>query len=221
MNMSSPSTETIPPIDLFAGLEIILGNEPSTNAASSSEILIGILATTFKQQNQTIGPDYEPNSVFEAILFMPLLMFQATWVNPYNTMSLDQIGTNLPDENHVSIDLAQSFSRVVIPHWVAAVYTVMSISVYLWCLGGMFAALFILTPPTTQFEQIDFASRLVVNKNDNAFVETLAQLSVGTKDETRKRLQDKGLTIRDIRTGIQGDGNKEIPYVKIWGLTMT
>ena len=97
----------------------------------------------------------------------------------------------------------------------------MSISVYLWCLGGMFAALFVLTPPTTQFEQIDFASRVAVNKNDNTLVDLLAQLSVGAKDETRKQLQDKGLTISDIRTGIQGDENKEPPSVKIWGLVMT
>lgn len=204
MNVSAPTTEIIAPSDFFLSFEAIFGVDNSnpassenTNLFSANTILITVLQETFSITSKTPS-EPELLSAFRGLLATPLLLFQPTWLNPNFNVSTDAFETALPPELYVDVDLSQSFKRLTIPKWTWIVYTVISLSIYVWCVAGMVVSLFVITPPTTAFEAIDFASRIVSNNEDNSFVKSLTELSIGSEDMTRRILQDKAVFVREV-----------------------
>ena len=58
-------------------------------------------------------------------------------------------------------------------------------------------AQFTLCPDFTR-HPVDFASRVVSNKENATFAKTLASTSVGDTDVVREKLEDKALFVRDL-----------------------
>jgi len=213
-NVSAPTTEIIAPSDFFLAFETIFGLDSSypetqydIDPFSANVILIDVLEVSFSRSTE------DPSgavalSLFRGILATPLLLFQPTYLNPNLNFSSEALPIGLAPELYVAVDLSQSFQRLIIPKWAWIVYVTISGSIYLCCVGGMVAALFVKTPPTTPFEVVDFASRVVSHDEERAF----AELSTGREDTTRRKLQDKAVLVS--RDGLSsGDRGRKGPDI--------
>lgn len=204
MNVSAPTAETIAPADLFAAFETTFGVDSSNPASqyaidpsASNEILLGILATTF-QVTSTNPTARSAASSLRGLLASFLLYFQLSWNNPSFNYTSGVLQAGLPPELYVDAALTRSVQRLTVPKWTWIVYVVISLGVYLWCVGGMVFTLFVKLPPkSTPFEPLDFASAIVLNGGDNSFVKLLLEVSKG-KNTTRSILQDKSIFVREV-----------------------
>lgn len=219
-NISSPTTEIIAPSDFFLSFETIFGLDSSypesqydIDPFSANAVLIDVLEQSFSRSSE------DPSgavalSLFRGILATPLVLFQPTYLNPNFNFSSDAPPIGLPPELYVAVDLSESFQRLMIPKWTWIVYAAISLSIYLWCVGGMVGAIFVKVPPKTPFEVIDFASRIVSPDEENAFANKQAELSIGRSSTTRRKLQDTAVVVS--REGLSsGDGGWKGPQIKL------
>lgn len=209
-NLSTPSAERITASDLFDGLEVMFGFDISHGSqaldiSSSNSELLMTLAATFSALSQMPYPQASGISVggqaytyFVAILTMPVLLFQPTWVNPYYNITPLEPEAGLPPDLYISVDLSKQIVRAIIPKWTVIVYLIVSLAVYFWCIGGMFLSSFIQTPPSTPFELIDFSSRVVSNHDETSLSQLLAETWSGNSDTIREKLEGSGLYLRNV-----------------------
>lgn len=165
-NLALPlSDQVIAPSDLFSALDKFFSTDTSStfglpNPNTTNVSFLMFLCSYFITAGETLT-GVEATAYLQSILAMPLLLFQANWLNPNLVAAPDHPAKGLPPALYVSANLAKSAVRAFIPRWTVIVYTVVSVSTYFWCIGGMCFALFVQGPPTTSFELIDFASRVV------------------------------------------------------------
>ena len=216
-NLTNPSVETIAPTDLFSGLEIFFGGDISTttelNPDSVNVALLELLAQGFvgaatlpKQYGPLASetlPSGEAYPMFWAILTLPLLLFQTNFFAP--NVAATQPEPNYPSELYVSVEILDATVRAVIPQWTFILYLIASSTVYFWCVGGMYFALYVQGPPFTPFEIIDFASRIVSNHGNNSISKFLDETWDGNTNSICRKLQDKNMFLRNVRFPENGE----------------
>src|SRR5579859_2651142 len=205
MNVSAPIAETIAPSDVFTSLEATFGID-SSNPASQYATDPFAVTTQFVEilQNDFQATITNPSAgsallSLRGILASLLLYFQITWNNPDSNFTSGVLQTGLPPELYVHVDLTQSLQRLTIPKWTWIVYVAISSGIYVWCVSSMVFTLFIVSPPTTSFEVLDFASRIVSNGGDHSFVKLLAETSIGSEKITRNILENKAIFVRAVQ----------------------
>lgn len=213
-NVSAPTAEIITPSDFFLSFETILGPDSSDpnsqyplDPFAANTILVDVLQNDFAITSEDPSGS-AALALFRGILAAPLVLFQPTWINPNFNSSSDEPQLGLPPELYVAVDLSQSFQRLTIPLWTWIVYVVVSLSIYVWCVGGLVISLFIRTPPTTPYDMIDFASRVDEEKSIAKFK---ADLSAGRRGTPRRKLQDTAIR---ISREISEDGRMQEPEIK-------
>jgi hypothetical protein len=205
--LSTPLSEAIIPSDLFDGLDKFFStdNSPVQNPNSTTVVFLTFLSSYFQVASETTT-GVMATSYLQALLVLPLLLFQANWFNPDLLPSPDYPATGLPTAFYASADLAKSGVRASIPRWSAILYAVTCVMAYFWCVGGMCIAMSVQTPPTTPFEMIDFASRVVSTPKKHSLSDLLAQTSIGKADLVREKLEEKALFVRYV--GFSGDNDE-------------
>jgi hypothetical protein len=202
-NISPPTNANISLTDLFAALELVFGPDVSDNSSllqdpfNCDQVVLNAywfqFVVAFQNSDENIGL-----SPMRGMLALPVLLFQLNWMNPFFIVTPDQLEAGLPSELYVSVDLTRQVSRAVIPRWTIIVYSAMSLSMYIWCLVGMCAALGVIVPPTSAFEILDFACR-VGAKPGNTLAELLAELDIRSDSKIREKLQNTALFVRETR----------------------
>jgi hypothetical protein len=167
--------------------------------------LLNSFTSIFGPANSAVLSQYSPGVEFVsqwcnstipsiqcAILFtLPVLLFQSS--SPFLTS---------PDVYNVSMEVSQSFPVTSVPGWCILVYVIVSTFILSWSVGWLILASHVDFPPTSNFEILDFASRVAANRSNGSFTETLASLSTAQDSAFRKALEDKKIFVRDF-------GNKE------------
>lgn len=157
------------------------------------------------------------------IFMLPLLLFQP--MSPYLTTPFARqlyfpiaYPQNYTVTNNSVIELAQSYPVPSIPGWSVVVYLAVSSFIFVWCVGGMFLGLLVTTPPTSNFDVVDFASRVIANHCDGSFTGPLAGLSNGKDSAIREALEDKLMFVRNV--GTNGESEEGPDQVGKIGFTM-
>jgi hypothetical protein len=217
-NTSLPWLSGITTNDIFAGLEAIFGTDVSQNA-STHDVRAANFLILQEYWILFVNPGQQPNgnnaqSIFRALLAIPLIIFNDNYLNPYRIEIAGLIDLNLPLEYYVSVELVQTIPRLVIPRWTVVLYMVASLSIYLWCVGGMFYSLFVVRPPTTPFDVLDFVSRVVLNKEEHSLVGMLSQLPFRNAKALREHFQKEALFVREVEAVSPGS-NGVGPEIKV------
>lgn len=208
-DLSEPVPTTLNPKDLFLAFNLIFETSPNgiANLNLTTDSLLLYLNSYLDVAGKT-PTGVQATGYLRALLAIPLLLFQQTWFNPSLQPSPDEPVSGLDKAFYVTADLAHSAPRAFIPRWTVIFYTLVNLSVFLWCVGGMCVTLFIQRPPITPFELIDFASKVVSNRENQSMSTMLANISNGDEDITRKTLEDKGLFVGDV--GIRAVNENEV-----------
>jgi hypothetical protein len=206
-NLSEPTVERISPNVLYIGLEAILGL-PNSNPVSPIEYdpggaqasLLALLWNTFNgREESSIGGDGGAIiDVFRALLALPIILFEVNGNNRDFATNPDQLAAGLPSELYVTVDLTKSSTRPIIPLWTAIVYTTIAMLLYIWSMGCLFSTLFIVSPPSSPFEAVDFASRVVAKKKNNELEKKMEKLSLGYPGDIRRELQKTVIFAREV-----------------------
>jgi hypothetical protein len=108
-----------------------------------------------------------------------------------------------------------------IPRWSVLAYLIASSVIFFWCIGGLVLALFVQTPPTSSFDTVDFAARIIANHSDESLIHPLLTVANGRDAAIREALEDKVLFVRDVAAQeINGTEPGEGPYIGKIGFTM-
>lgn len=194
---------------VFFGFDIA---EPSQvpDLSSSNAQLLQTLAISISSSSQIpytpgIAQGGQAYIWFVGILTMPILLFQPNWLNPQLLNSTPTaIENSLPPDLYISVDLSTQTVRAIIPQWTVFLYLIVTLAAYFWCVGGMLLALFVQTPPSTPFQLVDFASRVVANDNDTSVSHLLGETWGGTSGIIRQKLEGTSLYLRkavDVKGG--------------------
>ena len=207
-NLSNPSAQNITASDLFDALEMVFFGfdiaEPSQvpDLSSSNAQLLMTLATSISASSQIpytpgIPQGGQAYIYFVGILTMPILLFQPNWLSPQLLNDTPTaIENSLPPDLYISVDLSTQTVRAIISQWTVFVYLIVTLAVYFWCLGGMLLASFVQTPPSTPFQLVDFASRVVANDNDMSVSHLLGETWRGSSGIIRQKLESTSLCLR-------------------------
>jgi hypothetical protein len=220
-NFSTPSPQNITASDLFDGLEMVFFgfdiSQPSQVAdiATSNGLLLTRLASTIASSSQIpyapgVSLGGQAYTYFVGILTMTVLLFQPNWLNPFDLgIPPTAVAPDLPPDLYISVDLSTQTIRAIIPKWSVIVYLIVSLAVYFWCVGGMFLALSVQTPPTSPFQLIDFSSRVVANDDETSVSHLLSETWSGSSGAIRQNLASTRLYLRKMVVSAV-DGSEKI-----------
>ena len=206
---SAPSPETIQPADLFVAFEDYFDLGTSSNSGpldtnTTTAALMLFLSSYFVTASETPS-GVLATSYLRSLLALPLLLFQASWFNLNLKSSPDQPATGLPSELYVSADLARFGTRAYIPPWTVILYIIISLSAYIWAVGGLVFSALVQWPPASPFELIDFVSRVITKSSNNSLATTLAEIADTKTDELREKLEDKTIFVGPVEIGERSD----------------
>ena len=210
---SSPRAVEITMDDLFAGLDAIFGNDTSRADSFNQDSQAANALILHEYWRIFVDAAGEPKaddalSVFRGLLTTPLLLFNDNWLNPYRVAIPDLIDLGLSRDFYVSVDLTRTVPHLIIPQWTVVLYTVTSLLIYLWCVGGIILSIGVVGPPTTPFDMLDFASRIAANRENGSLVELLAEMPFHNSKSFREKFQKKGIFVREL----QPSGSSSLDY---------
>jgi len=148
------------------------------------------------------GNVVSPEDVLASWLVTPFVMFQAnsdleTWLTVTNT-SVEPVG--LPQELYTTADLTQTVPRGVIAPWTVFIFLALASFIYFSCLACLSWSMTIQCPPTTHFQLVEFAARIVSKgQSSTSWATVLSKTSNGKKAYLRSELVDKEVYLGDVR----------------------
>jgi len=149
-------------------------------------------------------PFADPYSTFQNALATPFLLFQASsFLNLWSTDNSAGELTDLPSQLYTTADLVQTVPRGVIAPWTVFVFLALGCLVYCICVGCLLWSMTIQGPPTTRFQLLDFASRIVSNRTPSSFGDLLATTANGDSKYMRSTLVDEHVYLGGL--GSAGD----------------
>ena len=137
-------------------------------------------------------PFADPYSAFQNALLTPFLMFQAS--SFLNSWSIDNSAgelSDIPSQLYTTADLVKTVPRGIIAPWTVFVFLALGCLVYCICIGCLLWSMTIQGPPTTRFQLLDFASRIVSNRTPSSLGDLLATTANGDNKYMRSRLMDE------------------------------
>ena len=149
------------------------------------------------------GNVISPDDVLASWVVTPFVMFQAnsdleTWLTVTNT-SVEPAG--LPKELYTTADLTQTVPRGVIAPWTVFIFLALACFIYFSCLACLGWSMTIQGPPTTHFQLIEFAARIVSKgQSSTSWASVLSKTSNGKKAYVRSELVDKEVYLGDVST---------------------
>jgi hypothetical protein len=196
-NYSTPRVQTINASDLFIGFESIFGpdfsNGTRLHPASANGQLVALLAAGLV----AVGyPSVMRLQEFGSILAMPLLFFQQNfWQSGYINTNPSVPVPDLEDDLYIFVDLAEAIIIGVIPKWTVIVYTIISLTIFTFCIIGIYLATFVHGPGISSFPMVDFASRILT---EDFLASELTNLVGGKDGDVRGALDGKALFLKHI-----------------------
>lgn len=201
-NLSDPIPQFINSTSLIWGLFCIFGPDNASTIVLGQSTTIGYLVAQLASGLSAPGsPPIVRQNFFAGILTIPLLFFQQNLVNQ-NLLSINFSTPieDFPSDFFASVDLSESVVVGVIPHWTVIVYTAMSSAIFLLCITGICLASLVQGPGISSFPLVDFASRILTNR-ENTLAKVLARLREGKDGDVRRLLADKSLILKYFEAG--------------------
>jgi hypothetical protein len=201
-NLSAPIPQFINSTALLWGLFCIFGPDNSSTFVLDESSTIGYLVEQLASGLRASGsPPIVRQNFFAGILTIPLLFFQQNMIN----QNLFSVNSSIPIDDFpsgfdASVDLSESVVVGVIPHWTVIFYTALSSAIFLLCITGICLASLVQGPGISSFPLVDFASRILMNR-ENALAKVLARLREGRDGDVRRLLADKSFILKYLEAG--------------------
>lgn len=184
---------------------------PATNRPNPDYATTQLLSYA---QAAGLGGVLDPNEVLASWLITPFVLFQANsylqWWVKYNG-SVGPVPAGLPQELYTTVDLTRTIARGVISPWTVFIFLVLACFIYFTCVACIIWSMTIQAPPTTHFQLVEFAARVVSKGQSNtSWATVLSKTANGDKGYLRSKLVDKNVYLGDVST-VGGIRSSDVP----------
>jgi hypothetical protein len=172
--------------------------QPSSNLTDPNYTTNQMLLYGYKSG---VGDSLSPDEVLASWLVTPFFLYQPNG-NMFNGMVVnattgERVG--LPADLYSTMDFAQSIERGVLSPWTVFIFLVIACFIYFSCLACLLWSMTIQGPPTTHFQLVEFAARIVSKgASSTSWATVLSKTSNGDLSYLRSKLVDKNVYLGDV-----------------------
>jgi hypothetical protein len=146
------------------------------------------------------GAAVSPDEILASWLVTPFLLYQPNGnMNGFVKNATTQERVGLPPDLYTTMDFAQTIERGVLSPWTVFVFLVLACFIYFSCLACLLWSMTIQGPPTTHFQLVEFAARIVSKgASTTSWATVLSKTSNGDLSYLRSKLVDKNVYLGDV-----------------------
>lgn len=171
---------------------------PSTNLTDPSYTTNQMMLYGYKSGT---GDSLSPDEVLASWLVTPFVLYQPNG-NMFNGIVANATTgerEGLRTDLYTTMDFAQTVDRGVLSPWTVFIFLVLACFIYFSCLACLLWSMTIQGPPTTHFQLVEFAARIVSKgASSTSWATVLSKTSNGDLSYLRSKLVDKNVYLGDV-----------------------
>jgi hypothetical protein len=156
-----------------------------------------------------MGAAINPYEILASWLVTPFAIFQPNgpMVNGFKRNLTTDQRLEPVAELYTTVDFVQTIERGILSPWTVFVFLILACFIYFSCLACLLWAMTIQGPPTTHFQLVEFAARIVSKgQSPTSWATVLSKTSNGDISYLRSKLVDKNVYLGDV-SAVGGGGS--------------